>query len=179
MSNKSPIASHDEDGQDVVTIPFRKKSNDREAFQALFREGMALVEATANYLDGPGRRESKCLKPYIALAYATESMRLTTRLTQLATWLLARRAVLNGDPVPQTSKGLNPLELPPISKVPGSRGHEQLPVRLKELTEETFRLHRKLSAFDGMISAFDETGEGSEKLNPVASQLAQLSAAFA
>ena len=63
----------------------------------LFREGMALVETTANYLDGQGRVDSRGLKQSGALAYASESMRLTTRLMQLASWLLLRRAVRNGE----------------------------------------------------------------------------------
>ena len=92
---------------------------------------MALVEATANYLDGPGRRESKCLTPYISLSYATESMRLTTRLTQLATWLLARRAVMNGEPMPTLSGSANdPLLLPPITAWAGSSGYDELPAKL-------------------------------------------------
>src|SRR6478736_2081299 len=68
-----------------------------QAFSAYFREGMALVEETAAYLDGPGRRESKVLERAAALAYATESMRLTTRLMQLASWLLLHRAVNEGE----------------------------------------------------------------------------------
>ena len=63
----------------------------------LFRDGMALVEETATYLDGPGRQESKQLERAAALAYATESMRLTTRLMQLASWLLLHRAVKEGE----------------------------------------------------------------------------------
>ena len=58
---------------------------------------MALVEETASYLDGPGRQESKKLERSAALAYATESMRLTTRLMQLASWLLLHRAVKEGE----------------------------------------------------------------------------------
>ncbi len=68
-----------------------------ESFAALFKEGMALVEATATYLDGPGRAEAKRLTRAAALAYATESMRLTTRLMQLASWLLLQRAVNEGE----------------------------------------------------------------------------------
>src|SRR5260370_24797898 len=63
-----------------------------QAFADLFRDGMALVEQTAAYLDGPGRQESKRLGRNAALAYATESMRLTTRLMQLASWLLLHRS---------------------------------------------------------------------------------------
>jgi regulator of CtrA degradation len=58
---------------------------------------MALVEETASYLDGPGRQESKKRDRSAALAYATESMRLTTRLMQLASWLLLHRAVKEGE----------------------------------------------------------------------------------
>src|SRR5262245_64307670 len=58
---------------------------------------MTLVEETATYLDGPGRQQSKKLERPAALAYATESMRLTTRLMQLASWLLLHRAVKEGE----------------------------------------------------------------------------------
>ena len=58
---------------------------------------MALVEETAAYLDGQGRRESKKLNGTASVTYATESMRLTTRLLELASWLLIRRAVRDGD----------------------------------------------------------------------------------
>ena len=51
----------------------------------------------ASATDGPGRQESKKLSRNGALAYATESMRLTTRLMQLASWLLLHRAVKEGE----------------------------------------------------------------------------------
>ena len=68
-----------------------------DQFKTVFREGMALVEAAATYLDGDGRKEARKLRPPHSLAYATESMRLTTRLMQLASWLLIRRAVSEGE----------------------------------------------------------------------------------
>jgi hypothetical protein len=58
---------------------------------------MGLVEETAAYLDGPGRQEVRGLGRQGAIAYATESMRLTTRLMQLASWLLLQRAVSAGE----------------------------------------------------------------------------------
>ena len=123
---------------------------------------MALVEATANYLDGPGRRESKCLTPYIALSYATESMRLTTRLTQLATWLLARRAVMNGEPMMMQSGGVNdPLVLPPMTRLSGSRGYDQLPQRLRDLIEEGYKLHDKIYRFDAADRRTGQAGRDS------------------
>ena len=68
-----------------------------ELFARTFSEGMELVEETAAYLDGEGRREAKLLSRAAALAYASESMGLTTRLMQIASWLLVQRAVREGD----------------------------------------------------------------------------------
>ena len=74
-----------------------------ELFQRTFQEGMDLVEETAGYLDGAGRQASKLLSRNAALAYAAESMRLTTRLMQVASWLLVQRAVREGDMPPDAA----------------------------------------------------------------------------
>jgi regulator of CtrA degradation len=68
-----------------------------ELFDRTFHDGMELVEDAAAYLDGPGRQDSKLLSRNAALTYAGESMRLTTRLMQVASWLLVQRAVREGD----------------------------------------------------------------------------------
>ena len=77
----------------VVPISFAERYASSAAFNGIYKEGMALVEETAAYLDGKGRQEAKALKGALMLGYATESMRLTTRLMQLASWLLIRKAV--------------------------------------------------------------------------------------
>ena len=87
--------------RDAVTVSFGAKFARSDQFRLVFREGMALVEAAATYLDGEGRKEARKLKPPHSLAYATESMRLTTRLMQLASWLLIRRAVSEGELTPE------------------------------------------------------------------------------
>jgi len=77
--------------------------NDTESFTAsamfdrTFDEGRALVEETARYLDGKGREEARVLPRKAAMLYAGESMRVTTRLMQAASWLLVQRAVRDGD----------------------------------------------------------------------------------
>src|SRR6516162_1376337 len=89
MSDKSTSAAG--------LVVFGEKLAASETFSGFFREGMALVEETAAYLDGPGRQDAKKLERAAALSYATESMRLTTRLMQLASWLLLHRAVNEGE----------------------------------------------------------------------------------
>ena len=87
----------EQSANEAATVSFGERLANSQAFSDLFRDGMALVEETASYLDGPGRQESKKLDRSAALAYATESMRLTTRLMQLASWLLLHRAVKEGE----------------------------------------------------------------------------------
>ena len=74
-----------------------------DLFDRTFKEGMALVEETAAYLDGDGRRDSRLLSREDALLYAGESMRLTTRLMQVASWLLVQRAVREGEMPPESA----------------------------------------------------------------------------
>ena len=79
------------------TIDFLAKFTDSEQFEKTFKEGMGLVEETANYLDGEGRIDARVLDRVGAIAYATESMRLTTRLMQMSSWLLLQRAIATGE----------------------------------------------------------------------------------
>ena len=82
---------------ETALVQFSERLTNSAAFGTLFREGMDLVEETAAYLDGDGRTEAKALERSVSLTYATESMRLTTRLMQLASWLLLHRAVKEGE----------------------------------------------------------------------------------
>lgn len=83
--------------QTVVPIAFGKRVLNADTFMSLFNEGMGLVEDTAQYLDGEGRKESRELSRNDALAYSTNSMVLTTRLMQMASWLLLHRALREGE----------------------------------------------------------------------------------
>src|SRR3954464_15231710 len=66
-------------------------------FDRTFDEGMAMVEEGARYLDGRGKEEARDLPRKAAMLYASESLRVTARLMQAASWLLVQRAVHEGD----------------------------------------------------------------------------------
>src|ERR1700743_832982 len=114
-------------------VSFSERLASSQIFATLVREGMALVEETASYLDGSGRQESKKLERSAALIYATESMRLTTRLMQLASWLLLHRAVKEGEmTLAQASKEKSKVRL--ASCEPGdAKSLTQLPTKLQAL----------------------------------------------
>src|SRR5260370_5591066 len=129
-------------------VRFGQRLAGSQAFSGLFREGMALVEETAAYLDGPGRNESKQLERGAALAYATESMRLTTRLMQLASWLLMHRAVNEGEmSLAQASR-----EKAKVKLAAGDPRDEAtlalLPKTLRELIARSMRLQDRIRRRD-------------------------------
>src|SRR2546423_9539652 len=80
-----------------TTVSFGEHFAASDQFDAIFKEGMGLVERTAAYLDGPGRKEPRALRGPAAVLYATESIRLTTRLLELASCLMIRRALKDGE----------------------------------------------------------------------------------
>src|SRR5678816_4258216 len=125
-----------------VTVSFGAKFAQSDQFKTVFREGMALVEAAATYLDGDGRKEARKLQPPHSLAYATESMRLTTRLMQLTSWLLLRRAVSAGEITPEDArKETHRISLAEIGAGQSLTGSGQLPEPLSALIKRSLRLH--------------------------------------
>ena len=135
-------------------IAFGARALNSELFRELFREGMALVEETASYLDGDGRIESRNLSRAATLSYSTESMRLTTRLMQIASWLLMQRAVNEGEMSPEqarTEKNKVRLDFqPPVMSGPL---WSELPATLRSIIERTDRLHGRIVHMDKAIYA--------------------------
>ncbi len=118
-----------------------------ELFARTFKEGMALVEETANYLDGEGRDASKQLPREVALSYAGASMRLTTQLMQIASWLLVLRAVREGEmalgEASDAKYRLTPSEASSVKfKIAG------LPERLVGLIDGAHQLYSRISRLD-------------------------------
>jgi regulator of CtrA degradation len=158
----------------ATPVSFGERLAGSQAFSVLFRDGMALVEETAAYLDGPGRRESKLLERSAALAYATESMRLTTRLMQLASWLLLHRAVNEGEmSLAQANQEKSKVKLS-VSEVSDDETVRLLPEDLRALIERSAKLQERVRRLDATIHA---RGEKSSS-NPVEHQLGLLKAAF-
>ncbi len=152
-----------------------------ESFQSLFQEGMSLVEETAMYLDGDGREEAKELARPASLAYATESMRLTTRLMQLASWLLLQRAVNEGEMSrEQAGSDKNKVRLEKLSSSSNSATWDGLPATLRDLIERSTRLQQRVVHLDKMLyrTETEVPVEQPTNDNPVASQINQLNAAF-
>jgi regulator of CtrA degradation len=170
---------------DNGTIDFLARFAGSEQFEKTFKEGMGLVEETANYLDGDGRVDSRVLDRTGAIAYATESMRLTTRLMQMASWLLLQRAIAAGeltqDDVTREKHRINLAEIGRGSTI---KGEEQLPAGLLALVDRSLHLLERIRKLDVMVRRQPTAAEASEPTqapaanSPVSAQLSMLERAF-
>jgi regulator of CtrA degradation len=161
---------------ETALVQFSERLTNSAAFGALFREGMDLVEETAAYLDGIGRSEAKALDRAVSLSYATESMRLTTRLMQLASWLLLHRAVKEGEmTLIQANREKTKVKL--SAAEPGATDIiEKLPQQLQDLIGRSMALQAKVRRLDSTMHA--PTAERAAIGNPLVPQLNRLKEAF-
>lgn len=147
-----------------------------EPFERVFREGMSLVEETADYLDGPGRAESRKLDRPGAVAYATESMRLTTRLMQLASWLLLQRAMQSGEITHADAEAeKRRISLADVAPTQPVSGAEAVPQGLKDLIERSNRFYDRIILLDRSLNG---EPQAEPQANHVQGQLAALKSAF-
>lgn len=142
-----------------------------KVFERVFVEGMALVEETASYLDGPGRKLSQTLSRDASLTYASWSMELTTRLMQAASWLVMQKAVRDGDMARSDAlkdKYRISREDPALdAEAQRQRG---LPDQFLDLVERSENLFERICRLDEALYRDGEL----EAESPVNSQIAQL-----
>jgi regulator of CtrA degradation len=173
--SQSPVASTG------VTVILGDRLLGSEAFDAIFKQGMALVERTASYLDGEGRRDAKALQAPLTVVYATESMRLTTRLLELASWLLIRRGLRTGEMTSaEADRKRSRVKLRPLGRPSHVKHFDELPAALRALIEESFELNDRVMRIDQAIEGSRAAPDPAvASANPVAAQMAQLHSAFA
>jgi regulator of CtrA degradation len=166
----------DRSQSEPALVQFSERLTNSAAFGTLFREGMDLVEETAAYLDGDGRTDAKALERSVSLTYATESMRLTTRLMQLASWLLLHRAVKEGEmTLTQANREKTKVKL--TAADPGTEDMiAKLPQQLQDLIARSMSLQIRVRRLDATIHT--PPAERAPIGNPLVPQLNRLKAAF-
>ena len=178
MSNSSRADSAIEHA--TVTISFGERFQASEQFDVVFKEGMGLVERAANYLEGAGRAEAKGLSSAATILYSSESMRLTTRLLDLASWLLIRRACKEGELTEaQAKRKRGRVKLQNPGRASHVAGYNELPGGLRGLIEESDALNDRIIRLDSAMNINVEQVT-SEPLvaNPVGIQMERLRIAF-
>jgi regulator of CtrA degradation len=157
-------------------LSFRDKFTTSERFANLYREGMSLVEETAEYLDRAGRAESRQLTPPVSLAYSSESIKLTTRLTQIASWLLVRRAIALGEITPAEAHTHRHKVALTAQSSSRPEGFDALPETFKRLIADSHRLYDRILRLDKLMSEGYSAIE--ENASPITPQIERIRLAF-
>ena len=136
----------------AVTISLAERRVFSDSFKPLYNEGMSLVEQAAEYLDGKGRAEAKKLSRLTATLYAAESMRLTTRLMQVASWLLLQRAANSGEMTrEQVAAEKAKVRLDTASASEQAEGWTDLPEAFRDLVTRSLSLQNLVRRMDDQV----------------------------
>ncbi|MCV0394250.1 MAG: DUF1465 family protein [Rhizobiaceae bacterium] len=148
------------------------------SFKPLYDQGMKLVERTAEYLDGEGRAQAKSLSRVAATLYAAESMRLTTRLMQIASWLLLQRSANSGEMTrDQVAAEKAKVRLDTSSPQGLAPGWDELPALFRDLVDQSLKLQALVRRMDEEIYG-EGAGGADTVVNPVSDQITLLKTAF-
>ena len=118
-------------------------------FGKTYDETMALLVASRDYLANAQPADAKGLKPIERLRVNCEAMRLTTRLTQVMAWLLAQRAVHEGELSREVAAGEDyRLKADEVCLAETDTAAHSLPPRLLELLDQSRRLYVRVARLD-------------------------------
>ena len=177
------LGGMNEAGKDSVkTVRLAERRVFSNSFKPLYNEGMGLVEQAAEYLDGEGRAEAKRLSRVGATLYAAESMRLTTRLMQIASWLLLQRAANAGEMTrAQVAAEKSKVKLDTASAQDNAPGWNELPEAFCSLVRRSLSLQALIRRMDEEIygSGDRPAPQPVRAGNPVSDQISLLNTAFA
>ena len=119
----------------------------------LYTEAMLLADEARGYFDSEGQAERTALDPVMRVAYSCESLRVTTRLMHVVSWLLVRKAVAAGEmsesegEAPERRLGrAGDSELDPVRV-------QQLPPRCREIIEASRDLYDRVKRLDEQMTA--------------------------
>ncbi|MBL8584334.1 MAG: DUF1465 family protein [Rhizobiaceae bacterium] len=163
------------------TVSLAERRAFSSSFKALYDEGMTLVEEAAEYLDGQGRVEAKKMSRVAATLYAAESMRLTTRLMQVASWLLLQRAANSGEMTrDQVASEKGKVRLDTASAKEDVPGWRELPEEFQALVRRSLSLQTVVRRVDDEIYGARQASSGAagRSSNPVSDQIVLLKTAF-
>ncbi|MCF6343564.1 MAG: DUF1465 family protein [Devosiaceae bacterium] len=182
MSDKDNKTDATSIGPNLLSIgPSLLASKD---FDRLYSQGMGLIEEVAAYLDGEGRKQSRELNREAAFVYASESMRLTTRLMQMASWLLLQRAIREGE---VTSNNVidekEKIKFLTSTSDKSGPGWSDLPSKLLDYIEKGEHLYERVIRVDRLDNeSIEEIQVEAEKslevAGGIAEQFSRLNAAF-
>jgi regulator of CtrA degradation len=118
-----------------------------EFFGKTYGEAMSLLVEARDYLAHREPIDRAALVVEDRLRFCSETMRLTSRLTQLMAWLLAQRAVYEGE-ISQERALDGHSALAALDICMRDEAAEMLPQRLASLLDRSHRLYIRVARLD-------------------------------
>jgi regulator of CtrA degradation len=121
-------------------------------FNRTFDETMALLIEARNYIAYNEAADQRGLPPQVRLQVSYESLRVTSRLTQVMAWLLAQKAVHAGELTPrQVATDEYALSGGDVCTDPSGPENEELPSGLRSLLERSHKLYMRVARLDEQV----------------------------
>ncbi len=118
-------------------------------FNRTYDDTMALLIEARNYIAYQESIDQQTLRPQVRLQVSYESLRVTSRLTQVMAWLLAQKAVHAGELTPeQVVTEDYSLSGGDICSDPSGPDNEELPTGLRNLLERSYHLYMRAVRLD-------------------------------
>lgn len=120
-------------------------------FDSTFEEALALTREARDYLTHGEPRQREHMTPNDRMLASCESMRLTSRLTQVMAWLLVQKAVHAGEMTREEARApefrLNGKSVCEETKPPVEG---ELQPRLAELLQRSHSLYQRVARLDAL-----------------------------
>ncbi|TAN45298.1 MAG: DUF1465 family protein [Rhodospirillales bacterium] len=121
-------------------------------FRRTYNEALALVEEARNYVAYVEPRDRRRLGTGARLEVSCESLRVTSRLTQVMAWLMLQRAVEEGEiSQDEAVRPDNRLGGQDVCLAEKARFMDELPNSLKSLMDRSLRLYIRISRLENQI----------------------------
>ncbi|MFV3073098.1 DUF1465 family protein [Niveispirillum fermenti] len=121
-------------------------------FNRTYDETMSLLLEARNYVAYQEAADQRSLPPAVRLQASYESMRVTSRLTQVMAWILAQKAVHAGELTQEQAVGDDyALSGGHICSDPSGPDNLALPPALRSLLQRSHGLYMRTSRLEDMV----------------------------
>ncbi len=134
--------------------------------ESLYLEAMTLADEARSYFDREGAADRGKLDPVARVAFSCESLKVTTRLMHVVSWLLVRKAVQAGE-IDAVEAGHPDRRLGRATDSDDPARLAYLPAKSREIVERSRDLYDRVSRLDvqiGTQAAEGGTGGGARAL---------------
>lgn len=131
--------------------------------EGLYFEAMTLADAARAYFDREGHDERAGLDAVTRVAFSCESLKVTTRLMHVVSWLLVRKAIQAGELSEEAA--MTPERRLPRGDVAAPAVDDperlmRLPTRARSLIDNSRDLYERVRRFDAQLDAAAAAREG-------------------